>query len=162
MNLLENPDIWYTVSFVIFICVAYHFGRRSVLQKLDSRIESIKQEIESAESLRVEAQELLAQYQRKQRDAMQESEKIIENAKEHATEIRRKAEEDLEHTLNKKEEQLQERIRRMEENAMQEIQSYAADLAVSATTQIISQKMDKKSGTALIDQTIDNLPKELN
>ena len=54
---------------------------------IDAKIDSIKNEIENAESIRVEAQELLAQYERKQRDADKEAEEIVKNGHQFVQQI---------------------------------------------------------------------------
>ena len=72
MAFFSESTNWVLISFVIFAIGFWKFGLKLLLGKLDGRIEDIRKEIETAESLRVEAQELLAQYQRKQRDAARE------------------------------------------------------------------------------------------
>lgn len=154
MSLLTDSHVWFVISFLVFLGVAWKLGRGAVLAVLDGKIEAIKKDIETAENLRVEAQELLAQYQRKQRDALKDAEEIIENARKHSEENRKAAEAELEETMARREQQLKERLVRMEQAAIQEIKSYAAELALSATTQIITDKLDKKTNEKLVDQAI--------
>ncbi len=163
MDLLAySTDIWVAVSFIVFLLVAFKLGRKSVVDGLDSRINDVKNEIETAERLRVEAQELLAQYQRKQRDAEQEAGEIINRAQEQANRMAENSKTELQETMTRREEQLTVRLKRLEENAIAEIQSRAADLAVAATTEMIAQTLDEKSNATLNDQTISDLPKNLN
>ncbi|MEC8664171.1 MAG: hypothetical protein VXY16_01715 [Pseudomonadota bacterium] len=161
MEFLSDTGSWVLISFLIFAFLAYTKGKAAFLNMLDSRIEAIKNEIETAESLRVEAQELLAQYQRKQRDAAKEAEEIVKTAKEHAEEIKKQADTDLKALTKKREEQLKERLSRMEEKAMREIQAYAAELAVNATKEIIAKQMDKKTNENLVKESIKNISKQV-
>lgn len=161
MDFLQDTGIWVLVSFLIFAAVAWRFGKDALLGKLDDRIEEIRKEIETAESLRVEAQELVAQYQRKQRDAAKEAEVIIANAKEHAAEIQKQAEAELEETAKRREQQLQERLQRMEENAIREMRAHAAQLAVQATAEIIAEKMDKATNDRLVEDSIEQVAARL-
>ena len=154
MGFLADPLSWYLVSFLVFVGIAWRFGKDAVVNMLDGKIEEIKKEISTAESLRVEAQEMLAQYQRKQRDAMKDAEKIINDAKEQAKEMQKLSEKNLEDVIKRREKQLQERIQRMEQNAINEIQAYAAELSIRAAVEIITEKLDKKAGEKLIDQSI--------
>ncbi|MCD8562539.1 MAG: hypothetical protein LRY54_00360 [Alphaproteobacteria bacterium] len=124
---------------------------------LDTRIASIRKEIVEAENLRIEAQELLAQYQRKHRDALKEAEKIISNAEKHAIEIRKRAEAELAETMERREEQFKARMKNMERAAMDEIQSYVADLSIQATQRIIADKLDKKIAGELVDRSVKNI-----
>jgi len=162
IELLEDTHTWVTISFVIFVAMAFKFGRKSVLGGLDKKIEAIRTEIQTAETLRVEAQELLAQYQRKQRDAEKEAEQIVASAKRHADRIREAAEAELVETMNRRETQLSARLKRIEENAVAEIQAQAAELAVAATTEIITRTLDDKSGAALADESVASIAKHLN
>ncbi len=159
--LLLDSHFWFTLSFLIFAVIIIKLGLPALNALLDSRIEDIKKDLETSENLRVEAQEMLAQYQRKHRDAVQEAEKIITTANENARQVKENAEADLEAVIRRREDQLTDRLQRMEQNAINEIQSYAADLAMSAATQIIVEKLDKKANAKLVEQSISNLEKNV-
>lgn len=159
--MFADSHTWVLISFLLFVAIAFRFGKNVFLSKLDNRIDSIRNEIKTAESLRIEAQELLAQYQRKQRDAAKEAEDIITAAKSAAAIIRSEAEKDLQDLLVRKEAQLGERLKRMEDSAKTEIQSYAAELAVKATTEIIQSKLDQAANDRLIDASIQAISAQL-
>lgn len=156
-ELLQNSDIWYLFSFLIFLGIICKFGVPIIIKALDGRITQIKADLEEAENLRVEAQEMLAQYQRKHRDAVQESEKIIAQAKDSARNYKAQAEAELDELMQRREAQLAERLKRMEQNAMNEIQTYAAELSMNAARQIIVENLDKKTNTKLVDEAITNI-----
>lgn len=162
MELLQDTHIWVTLSFFVFVVIAFNVGRKSVLNMLDEKIEHIRKELETAESLRVEAQELLAQYQRKQRDALQESEQIVAKAKEHAEAYQKQAESDLSDLVTRRETQLQARLQRMEESAIKEMHDYASDLAIKAAGKVIADNLDKKTDEALVEKSIANIGKNLH
>jgi F-type H+-transporting ATPase subunit b len=159
--LLQDATLWVLFSFIIFCFMGWKFGKDKIIGALDKKIEEIRKEIETAESLRVEAQELLAQYQRKQRDVAKESEQIIETAKKHAREIQKNAEKALKEQMARREDQLAERIRRMEESAIQEVQAYAAGLAVEATAEIIAKELNKEANEKLISQSVQSVAAQL-
>lgn len=153
---------WIVLSFLLFVFVAYKLGRKSILGGLDARIAEVKNEIETAERLRVEAQELLAQYQRKQRDAEKEAKDIVKRAQKQAEHMAKASEAELEETMTRRETQLTQRLKRLEENAIAEIQSHAADIAVAATTEVIAQTLNAKTNAELNEKTIASLPQNLN
>ena len=161
-ELLHDTNFWVLISFVIFTIVAYKYGRATVLAKLDGKIDSIRTELTEAERLRVDAQELLAEYQRKHKDAMSESAKIIAEAKKNAEEIKSKSENDLKALMERREAQLQDKLNRIEDNAMQEIQSYTAQIAVSAARNIIEKNMNTSADKAIISNIMNDVPKALN
>ncbi|MAE50245.1 MAG: hypothetical protein CMH27_00370 [Micavibrio sp.] len=162
MELLQDTNVWLIFSFLILCFIMVKYGKNAVTNMLDNRIDVIKTELQTAESLRVEAQELLAQYQRKQRDAEQEAETIIAKAEKHALEIRKLAEAQLAETLERREQQLKDRLAQMEHSAIQEIREHAANLAVQATAQIISEKMDKKATDRLMQDAVTAVAKNIH
>lgn len=162
MTLLEDSHIWLIFSFLIFCFILVKYGKKALTGVLDSRIDEIKKELEVSENLRVEAQELLAQYQRKQRDAEKEAEQIIAKAEHNVLQIRKKAEEDLAETLKRREQQLKDRLQQMEENAIQDIREHAATLAVEATAQIIMEKLGKKESDKLFDSSMKQAAQNLH
>lgn len=153
---------WYLISFIIFVIGAWKFGRKAFTDMLDSRIETIKKEIETAESLRIEAQELLAQYQRKYRDAMSDADDIIERASQNAGDIKKQALADLEDQMKRAEDQHKDRLELMKQEAIQEIRAHAAHLAIEGTRKIISDQIDRKGQDRLVEQSIGQINKSLN
>lgn len=162
MELLQDTHVWYALAFIIFAAIFWQYGVPAVIKLLDQRIAEIKKDIETAENLRVEAQEMLAQYQRKQRDASSEAEKIIADAKKSAKQYQEKAEADLSEMMRRREQQLENRLERMEQQAMQEIQTYAADIAMKMAKDMITEKLDKKANENLVGQSIDNIEKYIH
>jgi F-type H+-transporting ATPase subunit b len=162
MDFLLSTDTWYAVSFAFFAFIIWKFGWPALLKFIDSRIAAIAEEIEKAENLRTEAHELLAQYQRKHRDAVKEADEIIKNAEKHAKEIKARAEEEIEETIARREKQLEERVARMESAAVEEIKNHTANLAIEATAEIIADNLDKKANQALVDQSISTIGQKLH
>ena len=161
-TLAHDANPWVLFSFIIFMVILMKAGKAAVVDMVDGRIEKIKRELEEAENLHTEAQELLAQYQRKHANAVKESEEIIENAEMYATKIRKQAKKELKENLARRETQLEERIERMKENAIAEIQRYAADIAIDATREIITENFDKKLDKAFISDSIKDLDKHVH
>jgi F-type H+-transporting ATPase subunit b len=160
-SFLGDANNWVLISFVIFAIGFLRFGKGALIAKLDARIAEIRKEIETAESLRIEAQELLAQYQRKQRDAAREAETIVAHARESAAHIRREAEAEMKETLKRREEQMNDRLKRAEEKAVNDIRAYAAELAVRATREIIVTEMDESTNGSLVDKSIKSVTGKL-
>ncbi len=160
--LAHDTNIWVVFSFLLFVFVAYKVGGKAVTGGLDARIAEIKREIEVAESLRIEAQELLAQYQRKQRDAEKEAAEIVASAERQVAKIRETAEAEMTDAAERREAQLAERLKRIEDKAMADIQNHAATMAVEAARQIIAQSMDEQTAASLTKNAIGDLGKALN
>ena len=162
MGILMDEHTWLIISFIGFLAILWVFGKGALLNALDAKIKTIQDDIKNAESLRVEAQEMLAQYQRKHRDAEKDAKNIIENARTQVAEIQKKAEADLEETLARREKQLAERLERMKQNAKDEILEHASSLAIAATTEIIMDKLDQKANEKLVDDAIKAVGKNIH
>ena len=92
-ELIHDPTFWVAVAFVIFVVAVFKPIRAAMLGGLDAKIAEIRQEVEEAEKLREEAQSLLANYQRQQRQALQDAEAIVARAREEAERHRAEADE---------------------------------------------------------------------
>ena len=159
--LLQDPTFWTLIAFVVFIVALFKPVKNALIGGLDSRIAQVRTEVEQAQELREEAQALLASYQRKQREAAQEAEEIINRAKEEAELHRSEAEKSLTGLLARQEELAVEKIAQAEASAVQEVRDVAVDLAIAATEKILAQKVPGELSDKLVDDAIQELPQKL-
>jgi len=157
----ESPEIWVAVAFVIVVAGISRPLTRWVGGALDDRAETIKTQIDEAVRLREEAQELLASYERKQRDAAAEAEEIVERARKEADRLGKRAAEDLEKALKRRRQLAMERIARAEAEALDEVRGVAVDVALDATRRLLAEKVSGKRADAMIDAAIKELPEKL-
>ncbi|MBM3734022.1 MAG: F0F1 ATP synthase subunit B [Acidimicrobiia bacterium] len=161
MAFLTDPTFWVAISLVIFVALVWRPIAKSVPKALDDRAARIKAEMDEAEQLRVEAQELLAQYQRKQREVSIEAESVVLHAREEANRMTAEGKAKLEAALKRREKAALERIRRAEEQAMAVVRARAVDLAVAATRELLAARLTPAKDDALIDRAIRELPERL-
>lgn len=159
--ILHDPTFWTAVAFVIFVAALFKPVKKALLGGLDSRIAQIRTEVEEAQRLREEAQTLLASYQRKQREAAQEAESIVRQAKEDAALHRAEAEKAMEDMLKRQETLTIEKIAQAEAAAIQEVREIAVDLAIAATEKILTEKVRGGLSDRLVDKAIGELPQKL-
>lgn len=160
--MFSTPEFWIAVSLVIFLGLVVWKGLKPVLANLDERAAKIKRELDEARSLREEAQHMMAEYKRKQRDALAEAEQIVEHAKQEAERHRNKAEEELEESLKRREKQAMDKIAQAEQSALREVRAQAVDLAIAATAKLVADKISEEQAAALVDETIEGLGSKLN
>jgi F-type H+-transporting ATPase subunit b len=157
-----NPIFWETLAFLVFVGILLRFGYRRIVDGLDARADKIKTELDDARVLREDAQTLLASYQRKQRDAEKEAERIIEQAKDEASHVRAQAEADLQETLKRREDAAIEKIARAEAQALQDVRNSAVDAAIAAAATLIADNLDDAKSASLIDDATAGLGKTLH
>ncbi len=161
-SLIDDPQFWVLVAFVITLAAAGKAVYQKISAALDERSEGIRSEIEEATRLREEAQELLASYERKQRDAVEETRAIAERAKSEADYLADKAAKDLEAMTERRKRQAKDRIAQAEVSARDEIRAAAIDVAMEASRRILADKMSGDKADALVDAAIKDLPSRLH
>jgi F-type H+-transporting ATPase subunit b len=162
MDLLQDPTFAVFVAFVIFVGLLFKPIKKALGSSLDNKIAQIRNEVDEAQRLREEAQATLAAYQRRQRDAVQEVEAMADRAKSDVEAHAAEAAKALEAALKRQEQQAQEKIAQAEATALREIRDQAVDVAIAATTQLLTNKLSGDAGDALIEQSIRNLPGRLH
>src|ERR1700734_1201559 len=83
--MLQETENWVAIAFICFLgLLAYLGAHRKILDAIDQRQARIKSELDEARRLREEAQALLAEFERKGREAESEAEAMIAGAKAEA------------------------------------------------------------------------------
>jgi F-type H+-transporting ATPase subunit b len=83
----SNELIWGTVAFLILLFLMYRTVFPSINQAFKDRRANIEGKLEKAEKDREEAEQLLEQYRRRLRDAEDETQRILEEARSNAVEL---------------------------------------------------------------------------
>lgn len=162
-GLLQDSSFWVLVAFAIVIFIFARAGlHKTIAGGLDKRAQNIADEINEARKLREEAQELLAQYQRRQREAEEEAAAIIEQAKTDAKRMAAEAREKINEQIARRTKAMEEKIARAEEQAISEVRGATADLAIETARQIIRDRMDRGAQSAYVDKAIAELRDKLN
>ncbi len=160
--MLSDPTFWVLVAFVLFIAALAKPAFGLITKGLDQRAERIRTDIEEAEALLKESQDLLATYQKKQRDAVREAEDIIAQAEQESMRLVEYGRERLEVTLARREQLAIERIGRAEAAALDEVRNHTINIAVEATRDLLANKVSAKKADAMVDAAIKELPDNLH
>ena len=160
-SLIQAPTFWVAVAFVVFVVLVFKPIKGALIGGLDAKIAEIRQEVEEAEKLREEAQSLLANYQRQQRQAIQDAETIVGRAKEAAERHRAEADEAMKDMVRRQEEQAREKIAQAEAAAIQEVRSMSVELAMAAAEKLLADRLAGDEGSRLIDNSIEDIPRKL-
>ena len=162
MEFLQDPAFWAAVAFVIFIAATAKPISRLLTAGLDKRADKIRSDLEEAEKLREEAQDLLASYQRKQRDALAEAEAIIAHAGEEAERLAVQERDKLEAALERRQKQAIDRIAQAEAQALDLVRAKTVDVALDATRDYLAKELKDNQSDALTDAAIKVLPSNLH
>ena len=158
----NDPTLWVAVGFFIFVAAVFKVAKKTITGALDGRAEDIRNSLDQAAGLREEAQQLLAEYQRKQRDAVKETEQMLAHARAEAERMAKEGAEKLEEALKRREQLAVEKIAQAETDAIREVRAISVDVAVAATRNLIASNMDAGKSGAMVDEAISDLSKKLH
>jgi len=158
----QQAETYVLFGFLIFVLALARPVGRAMTSSLDKRADVIKAELDEAQRLREEAQHTLAEYQRKQRDALAEAEGIIAEAREEAKRMQKASQERTEQSLERREQQALDMIAAAEARAVADVRALTADIAIDATRRILSDVVEGQKGDELVDAAIRDVPSTLN
>jgi len=161
-EIFHDPELAVAIAFVIAIVLVSKKVWLTLSGLLDERAAKIRAELEEAQKLKDDAQKTLGQFQRKQRDALQEAEAIVAHAREEAARLAERAKRDLEATIDRRQHLAQEKIALAEAKALAEVRNAAVEIAIGAARHVIAERLGDTQGQALVDQAIAELPRRLN
>jgi F-type H+-transporting ATPase subunit b len=158
-----NPEIWVAVAFVIFLGVLFKLGvHSSVFKALDDRSARIQSELDEALRLRKEAEEILAEYKRRQDEAEKTAESIIHNAGVEAERLAAEGQTKVEEFIARRTKMAENKIAQAEAQALADVRAVAADVAVAAAEAMLVSATKGAAAEALVARGIADLKARLN
>jgi F-type H+-transporting ATPase subunit b len=160
-NFLVQPGVGLMIWTLLTFGVAMYILSRQVFPRiqnaLDKRQRAIEDTLDASERARREADELLAEYRERLRDARQQAEEIVARANRSAENLQ--AESNAE--AKRRREELMEQARRDIENetrrAIQQIRGEVADLTVAATEKVTRKTLSEDDQRRLVEEALEEL-----
>ena len=159
--MFQSPEFWVAVGFLILVALIVKPAAKAITAALDARTERIRASLDDATQLREEAQRLLTDYQRKQRDAAREIDELVASAEAEAKNLAKEAAARLEESLARREQLARDKIAQAEAEALQQVRNTAIDLAIAATQRLMAERIDQQAAARLIDESIAELPSRI-
>jgi len=158
-----DAEFWVAVAFVAFLGVLAYFGVHEMMVKfVDQRRDRIKAELDEAIRLKEEALALLAQYQRKQREAEQEAAAIIAGANAEAARMMAEAKTKMEEFVARRSKMAETKIAQAEAQALADVRAAAAEAAVGAAEKILTQIVKGEVADRLVVKGVDDVKTKLH
>jgi F-type H+-transporting ATPase subunit b len=158
-SLISNPTVWYAGAMAVFFAGVLRYASKPILGALDVEIDKIRKELEEAKRLRAEAAASLEEYRSRQKAALSEATKIIEQAKKDAARVRAEAEAEMKASLERHERKAAERISMAEEEALAEVRAAVIEEAVAIARRTLESKLDVAAIERLAGEAIAEAPK---
>ena len=160
---LRNSDFVVLIAFVIFVGILVYFRVPTILGgMLDNRAETIRKELEEARALREEAQTLLADFERKQRDVQDQARHIVAQAKADSEAAAEQAKKDLETSIARRMQAAEDQIASAEASAVKEVRDRAIAVATAAAAEVVKQQMSEQDAAAMIDESMKTVEARLH
>jgi len=156
---VEGTLFWSTlVLFLLFAFVLGKFAWGPLLEIVEGREKTVREQVEGAQKAQTEAQALLHQRQDLLKDATREREEMLARAQKEAEALRAelvgKAKGDAEGIL----ERAKQQIEREKNQAILELRKQVADIAMEAAGKIVKSSLTPEAQRKLVDETIAALP----
>ena len=163
LPLWQDTSFWVSLGFVFVVAMFMYMGvHKKIAAALDARAQRIADELDQARRLREEAQEILAQYQRRQREAEEEAQGIVDQAKRDAKRLATEMRDKLNEQIARRAKAAEDKIARAEAQALAEVRNETVNVAVDAAREIIRSRMDQGAQTAMAEKAVDELRNRLH
>jgi F-type H+-transporting ATPase subunit b len=160
---MNNTNFVVLLAFLLFVGVLFYFKvPGKVGGMLDERAVGIQSELDEARSLREEAQSILADYERKQKEVQGQADQIVANAKEEAKAAAVNAKDELKASITRRLAAAEDQIASAQAAAIKEVKDTAVSVAIAAAKDVIAKGMQAKDAADLIDASIANVGEKLH
>ena len=162
MELLTDAHFWVGLAFVVFVAILVIAGVHKFAWKaLGDAGDKVRAQLDEANSLRVEAQALLARIQSDREHSERLAAEIMANAKEQAARMQTEAQERLAEQIQRRGQLAEQRIATAEAQAAAEVKAAAGELAAQMAEQVLTARLAGAKSDPLIDAAIGQLAGKL-
>ena len=158
-----DPVFWVMIAFIGFVALLIYYGvPRAVGKALDDRATAIRADLDEARRLRDEAHALLADYQRRSREAEDETKTILEQAKREGEALAAETRKNLQESVERRTKLAEEKIERAEAQALSDVHTAAVESAIAVAEKILKSRVAGATADTLIENGIRDLDGKLN
>ena len=153
-----DATFWVAVSFFLFFgCLIYLKIPQKINNSLTDQINKMKKELDEAEKLKVEAKNLLSNYENKIEKSKKEVLGIINIAKKDSEKSILEKTDKFHQIMEGKKKNAEQKIAQMKKNALRDIKNISVKISMDAVEHLIKNSIDKnkleKIYTKSLEQT---------
>jgi F-type H+-transporting ATPase subunit b len=158
-----DAEAWVAVGFIAFVLLAVYFGgHKRIGAMLDTRGETIRDELAEAARMRKEAADLLASFEQRRRDAEKEASDLVAQARVEAEMMAKDAEAKLAEFVRRRTAQAEAKIANAETQALAQVHAVAADAAATAAETVLRNNSESGFVDRLVEQGISDVTRLAN
>jgi F-type H+-transporting ATPase subunit b len=160
-SFLITPNVGIMIWTIVVFAISLFILRKAVFpvigEALDKRAKTIEGDIDAAEQTRKDADELLAEYRERLKEARAQSEEILQRARQtaeaHEHEARDRGQELLAEAAKRAERDIDAATKR----ALDDIRREVADLTIMATEKVTRKTLDDADQRRLVEEALGEL-----
>lgn len=157
-----DATFWVAISFFIFIAgLIYLKIPQKVNNSLIDQISKIKNELEEAKKLKIEAKNLLSDYENKIDKSKKETQNIINLAKTNAEKNILEKTEKFHQLIEDRKKNIEQKITLMKENALKEIRNVSIKISLESVGHLIKNSIDKSKVEKFYSRSLEQIKTEL-
>ena len=157
-----DATFWVAISFFIFIAgLIYLKIPQKVNNSLIDQISKIKNELEEAKKLKIEAKNLLSDYENKIDKSKKETQNIINLAKKNGEKNILEKTEKLHQLTEVRKKNIEQKITLMKENALKEIRNVSIKISLESVGHLIKNSIDKNKVEKFYSRSLEQIKTEL-
>ena len=142
--MIIDATFWVAISFFIFFGVLIYLKvPQKINNSLNDQIKEIKKELDEAEKLKVEAKNLLSDYENNIDKSKKETKEIINKAKEDSEKNILGRAEKFHQLIEERKKNAEQKIVQMKENALKDIKNISIKISIKAVEHLIKNSIDK-------------------
>ena len=140
-----DATFWVAVSFFIFFAALIYFKiPQKINTSLSDQINKIKKELDEAEKIKIEAKNLLSDYESKIDKSKKETKNIINKAKKDSERNILDKTEKFHKIMEDRKKNAEQKINQMKENALKDIKNISIKISIESVKNLIKNSIDKK------------------
>ena len=160
--MIIDATFWVAVSFFIFVGgLIYLKVPQKVNNSITIQIDKIKKDLSEAEKLKVEAKNLLSDYENKIDKSKKEAQDIINTAKKESEKNILDKTKKFHELLEERKKNAEQKIIQMKENALKDIKNISIKVSVKAVEHLIKNSIDKNKIEKIYSESLNQVKDSL-
>ncbi len=159
---INDPHFWVGAAFVLFVLLLGKKITGLLFTFLDKRSAQIKNELDAARALRIEAEQTLALYRQKQEEFSKEAESILAKARSDAEASNARAQAELKAALDARTKQATDKIEQEEAAAIADVRSRIVNMALETARTVIANQAGKMPQDEFIKTAVSDIERKIH
>ena len=151
-----DATFWVAVSFVIFVILLIYFKIPSKIKSsLNESIFLIRKQIEDAEKLRDEANNILSDSEKKLSNSKKEIQNMITEANKASEKLIIKTNSDFHKLMDNRKKDAERKISQMKEQVKSDIKNASVKIAIESVSDLLKNSIDKSKLDKILKESVE-------